>query len=117
MTTFELASSSEVVDASGSAAISVEGCLELSFVCAGTATGNVTVSLTECDTADGTYTDVSEDDVYGAFTLSSADSTTTKVGIIGYKGWKNYVKVKVTGTTTSLSVVALRSGCRHCPTQ
>lgn len=117
MTTYELASESEAIYAN-SAAISVEGCLELSFICSGSASGDVSVTLTECDTADGTYTDVSEEDVYGSFALSSADST-PRAGIIGYKGFKNYVKIKITNgsKSTDLAVVALKTGCRHCPTQ
>lgn len=117
MTVFELASESEAIYAN-SAAISVEGCLELSFVCSGSASGDVSVTLTECDTADGSFTDVADEDVYGSFVLSSADST-PRAGIIGYKGFKNYVKVKITNASksTDLAIVALKTGCRHCPTQ
>lgn len=116
MTTYELASESEAIYAN-SAAISVDGCLELSFVCSGSATGDVSVTLTECDTSDGTFTDVADEDVYGSFVLTKADSS-PRAGIIGYKGFKNYVKVKITGSTsTDLAIVALKTGCRHCPTQ
>ena len=116
MTTYEIASESEVIDATTGAAISVEGCLSLSFICSGTASASVTVTLQECDTEDGTFTDVSADDVYGTFVMPKG-STTTVVGVIGYLGFKNYVKVKATGTPTTLAVTALKTGCRHCPTQ
>lgn len=117
MTVYELASQSEAIYAN-TAVIPVEGCLELSFICSGSATGDVSVTLTECDTSDGTFTDVADEDVYGSFALTSADST-ARAGIIGYKGFKNYVKVKITGGTKSsdLAIVALKTGCRHCPTQ
>lgn len=122
MTTFEIASESEAILAAtedttttGGDAIEVDGCLELSFICCGTAAGNVTVSLLECDEEAGSYTAVAEEDVYGSFALSSANASTPGVGIIGYKGWKNYVKVAVDGTATALNVIALKTGCRHCP--
>ncbi len=117
MTTYEIASESEAIYAN-TAVISVEGCLELSFLCSGSATGDVSVTLQECDTSDGDFTDVADEDVYGSFVLSSADSS-PRAGIIGYKGFKNYVKVKITGSTksTDLAIVALKTGCRHCPTQ
>ena len=116
MTTYEIASESEVIDATTGTAISVEGCLSLSFICSGTASASVTVTLQECDTEDGTFTDVSADDVYGSFAQTKSD-TTTKVGVIGYLGFKNYVKVKTDGSATTLAVTALKTGCRHCPTQ
>lgn len=122
MTTFEIASESipilaadESTSTSGGDAIPVDGCLELTFVCYGAASGAVTVSLLECDEETGSYTEVAEEDVYGSFALTASDSA-GKTGVFAYKGWKNYVKVAVTGTATALTVIALKSGCRHCPT-
>ena len=122
MTTFEIASQSTAIFAAnedttttGGAAIPVDGCLELTFVCYGSASAAVTVSLLESDEEAGGYTEVAPEDVYGGFALTSADST-GKAGVFAYKGWKNFVKVAVDGTATALTVIALKSGCRHCPT-
>ena len=62
MTTFEIASESTAIFAAnedttttGGAAIPVDGCLELTFVCYGSASAAVTVSLLESDEEAGTF--------------------------------------------------------------
>ena len=80
-------------------ALDVSGCLSVIIAYGGA--GNV--SVTECDTSDGSFTAVAASD------LVSGKKT------IGYKGYKQFIKVVGSAATISGAVVKL--DCRHCPTE
>lgn len=66
-----------------------------------------TFSLTECDTAAGTYTDVASTDIVGTPISVATDSAAAQVGIIEYIGNKRYIKVVATkgGTASTGSII------------
>ena len=95
MTTFEIASQSTAIFAAnedttttGGAAIPVDGCLELTFVCYGSASAAVTVSLLESDEEAGTYTEVAPEDVYGGVAPAPPPSPSPAGGPPGTRGGK-----------------------------
>lgn len=114
MVIYELVSESEAIsagDKTTQAAVDVSGCLEASVICL--VTGTATISLQECDTSTGTFTDVESKDVVGDGVVTSG---TNAVVALGYKGSKQFIKIKIDGTTTAVSAIVFKTHCLHCPT-
>lgn len=80
-------------------ALDVSGAYEVIVAFSG---GDTDPAITECDTASGSFSAVAAAD------LVSGD------GVIGYKGYKRFIKVTGVASQTG-AVVKLR--CRHCPTE
>lgn len=77
--------------------------------------GNFTAKLTHSDTIGGTYTDVAQSDLLGAFPAVLLASTPVKVG---YRGSKRFLKPVLTlnsGTSIAASVVVVKSHARNNP--
>lgn len=75
-----------------------------------------TISLTECDTSTGAFSAVDGDSIK----LASTDAA-AKVTVIGYSGYKRYIKVAVAtagtkSTGSALAVAVLKTLCLDCPT-
>jgi len=60
-----------------------------------------TVTLTECDTSDGTYSAVDASQILGSTTLATA----TEFPVISYIGDKQYIKATVTGTGNTFEIL------------
>lgn len=64
----------------------------------------VTPKLQESDTtADTAFTDVSSDDLIGAFSAVNSTSLDSVIQSVGYKGVKRYVRVVLTYTGTAIT--------------
>ena len=79
-------------------ALDVSGALEVIIAYSG---GSDVPAITECDTSGGSFTAVASTD------LVSGDD------VIGYKGYKQFIKV--TGVASQVGAV-VKIGCKHCPT-
>lgn len=79
-----------------------------------------TFKLQESDD-NSSYSDVASSDIYGTAISVTADSAAAQTGIIGYKGFKRYIKVVATkgGTASTgnlISAVVVLTNCKHAPT-
>ena len=104
-------------------AVDVSGALEASVIITVGAYVDTTFSfkLVESDD-DSNYTDVASSDIYGTPISVATTNDAAQTGIIGYKGYKKYIKVVATkgGTASTgnlISAVVVLNGCRHCPTE
>jgi len=107
--------------------IDLKGYEGLRFDCIAGALGNeintYTFSLTECDTSNGTFTDVNSGDILGTypvFTKSASVDNSNTVKSFGYIGKKRYVKLSlvVAGSGNGNGVVgavAVKGRPRHAP--
>jgi hypothetical protein len=55
----------------------------------------------ECDTKDGTYTEVDAADIYGGAIPGIKTGDTDRVIAVGYKGYKPFIRLDTTGTSTT----------------
>lgn len=69
------------------------------------------ITLQECDTQDGNYTDVPAEQVIGEANFAAEEANTVKK--IGYAGGKKYVKLKASATATNFVAVAIKGCNRH----
>ena len=88
-----------------------DACDVLISVGAVTTDAEVTPSLTECATSDGSFTAVAETDLVGSFALLAANTPQS----VGYRGSKRYIKVVLTAADTKsvTSGVTLLKGYAH----
>jgi hypothetical protein len=82
------------------------------------ATVKITLSLTECDTSDGTFTAVAAGDYQGTLALIDAAAEDEAAFKVGYLGSKRYIKAGFTfagthATGTEVSAVVLKGHARH----
>ena len=77
--------------------------------------GDYTVSLTECDTSDGTYTAVAAGDLIGTFPASLEAASVAKVGYIGTKRYLKTVTTKNSGTSIAVGIVVLQGNPSDAP--
>lgn len=80
--------------------------------------GTYALTILECDTSGGTYTAVDSSQILGAASFVAASDSVVKR--IGYVGYKQFVKLRITSTgTTSGGVfkgaVAIKASPRHAP--
>lgn len=71
-----------------------------------------TITLTECDTANGTFTTVSDEDLIKP-AKTAAPAAAVKVG---YRGHKQFVKVKIakdSAISATVSAVVILGNARH----
>jgi hypothetical protein len=71
--------------------------------------GAFSITVTECDTSDGTFTEVAAEDLLGGADLP-ASLAATSVYQVGYRGSKRYIKVELTkasGTSIAASATVV----------
>jgi hypothetical protein len=88
----------DIIATGGAGAIDTNGYGTVSIVCTGAATG--VLSLTECDTSDGTFTAVDAGDITGDTAIAAS-----AYNIAGYIGNKQYIKASVTGTGNTFVII------------
>lgn len=79
------------------------------------ASGNFTPKLTECDTSDGTYTDVVATDLVGAFPSALAAASVYKVSYIGSKRYIKTVLTLNSGTSIAAGAVVVKGHATQAP--
>lgn len=81
--------------------VPAKDCTSIDIYCIGA----TALAVTECATADGTYTDVPAD-------LLKDNRDASGNGGVGYMGYSEYIKA----TDASGTVVVVKRGCLHAPT-
>lgn len=89
---FSAGTSAAAIDVSGG------GYEAIYLLVSGAATG--TVTITECDTASGTYAAADAGDVLGATAIADGD-----YNVISYIGCKRYIKATVTGAGNAFTIL------------
>lgn len=102
-------------DSSESAAIDTAGFESVTVIAqmSDFASGAGKISISECDTSDGSFTAVAESDLINAPESMAATGAVSKVG---YRGHKQFIKVKIAKDSTisaTVGAVVILGNARH----
>lgn len=102
-------------DSSESAAIDTAGFESVTVIAqmAAFTSGAGKISISECDTSDGSFTAVAESDLINAPESMAAAGAVSKVG---YRGHKQFIKVKIakdSATSATVGAVVILGNARH----
>ena len=102
-------------DLSESAAIDTAGFESVTVIAQMSAftSGAGKISISECDTSDGSFTAVAESDLINAPESMAAAGAVSKVG---YRGHKQFIKVKIakdSATSATAGAVVILGNARH----
>lgn len=90
----------------GSTAIDTNEYGTVTIIAVSAAAVGAELTLTECDTSNGTFTAVDSSDVVGAeLTAGAVTFDVATVNLVGYIGNKRYIKAVITGAGTSGAVL------------
>ena len=90
----------------GATAIDTNGFGTVTIIAVSAVAVGAELTLTECDTSSGTYTNVTSEDVVGAeLTAGKVTFDVGTVNLVGYIGNKRYIKTAVAGAGTSGAVL------------
>ena len=121
MSTYDLVNNIKVVnavnsaaltdDSSESAAIDTAGFESVTVIAQMSGAGKISIS--ECDTSDGSFTAVAESDLINAPESMAAAGAVSKVG---YRGHKQFIKVKIakdSAISATVGAVVILGNARH----
>lgn len=108
-------SDSLIDDSSESAAIDTAGFESVTVIAQMSAftSGAGKISISECDTSDGSFTAVAESDLINAPESMAAAGAVSKVG---YRGHKQFIKVKIakdSAISATVGAVVILGNARH----
>lgn len=90
----------------GSTAIDTNEYGTVTIIAVSAAAVGAELTLTECDTSNGTFTAVDSSDVVGAeLTAGKVTFDVGTVNLVGYIGNKRYIKAAIAGTGTTGAVL------------